>query len=78
MSLCRTIDKFHFEMALELLGLSLLKLAISLTMSTLVPLFSFEFPRVSAIAGLYPSMVQGHVLSMLKGYQKKLQVSPIE
>ena len=77
MSLCKTMDKFHFGMGLELLGLSLYKLTITLAISTLVLMFSFEFPKVSSIAVLYPSMVEGHLLSTLKRYQKKLQISLI-
>ena len=41
-------------------------------------MFCLVFPRVSAMAVLQPSIVEGHLFKSLNRYQKKLQMSPIE
>ena len=63
---------------LALLGLSLWKLAINLVISGLLLISKTELPGVSAMAFLYPSMVEGRLSLTLKRKLRKLQISSIE
>ena len=65
-------------MDLQILGLSLWKLAMSLAISALLLMSKGEFPKVSAIAVLYPSMVEGHRFFSVNRKHMKLQMSFIE
>ena len=60
------MERSHLGKFLELFGLSLWKLAISLGNSVLLLISNGTFPNVSAIAVLYPSMVDGRLSFSLK------------
>ena len=74
----RTKERFQVGMLLEALGLSLWKLVMSLAISGLLLMSKGVFPNVSAIAVLYPSMVEGRLFFSLKRKHIKLQISFIE
>ena len=65
-------------MLLEALGLSLWKLAMSLAISGLLLMSKEVFLNVSAIAVLYPSIMEGRLFFSLKRKHIKLQMSFIE
>ena len=78
MSWWRTKERFQVGMLLGALGLSLWKLAMSLAISELLLMSKGVFPNVSAIAVLYPSIVEGRLFFLMKRKNIKLQISFIE